>query len=516
MLYTVSFPITDYRELLNYETNAIDMFNNSRFDFGKGFLRSFGGFSNRYFCEEYISPDELIYAYANKGIHFSRQEEQSLGYCFRLYFDCVFRRAFFGPFSARFDIGLTNRFKYDKCSLEFIEKSVFSVLHLKVYTETKKARKGKASENDIALLSFGSSLKKAYLHATTKDPQKNFQKTDPKWLSARMPVIIVQGSYNEIDICNHSSKYHFREINLPQEWGIHLFYKAFENKLPLWVIIADKSVNKERLRALRIWLSKWHQEKQSFLAVMALINDMAIRGKAAEIDSNKVADCIEELLSSLGKKSQDGFPASDVANAIMSINRQVDPASEERLMKYLRDHESTKHLLGRTSAAMKNNFPFKDLSIVDNKPVVFISHTSPEEEQKQWVRNFASELENNNITTILDLNNLPYGTRIPDFMEQAINVSDYVFLICTPEYKEKADNRIGGVGYETSIITGEFYERHNDRKYIPIFPKGKREESTPLWAIGKKGVVLGNGTLTSSELTDLIKEIKKSLSGRNM
>lgn len=509
MLYTISFPITDYRELLNYETNAIDMFNNSRFDFGKGFLRSFGGFSNRYFCEEYISPDELIYAYANKGIHFSKQDEQSLGCCPRLYFDCVFRRAFFGPFSARFDIGLTNRFKYDKYSLKSIEESVFRALQLKVYTETKKAKRGKASDKNIALYSFGASLKKAYLHATTKDPKNNFQVADPKWLSARMPVIIVQCAYNEIDICNHSSKYYFREIKLPQEWGIHLFYKALRNELPLWIIIADKSVNKERLRALRIWLLKWHQEKQSFLAVMALINDMASHGKAAEIDSNKVADCIEELLSSLGRKSQDGFPASDVANAIMSINRQVDTASEERLMKYLREHASTRHLMGRTSAAMKNNFPFKDLSIVNNKPVVFISHTSPKDEQKKWVRKFASELENNNITTILDLNNLPYGTRIPDFMEQAINISDYVFLICTPEYKEKADNRTGGVGYETSIITGEFYERHNDRKYIPVFPNGEREESTPLWAIGKKGIVLENGVLISPELTDLIEEIKQ-------
>lgn len=39
-------------------------------------------------------------------------------------------------------------------------------------------------------------------------------------------------------------------------------------------------------------------------------------------------------------------------------------------------------------------------------------------------------------------------------MERAVEDSDFVLIICTPTtYKKKADQRLGGVGYEEFIIT---------------------------------------------------------------
>ncbi len=37
-------------------------------------------------------------------------------------------------------------------------------------------------------------------------------------------------------------------------------------------------------------------------------------------------------------------------------------------------------------------------------------------------------------------------------MERSITGSDYVLIVCTPTYKQKADARVGGVGYEGHII----------------------------------------------------------------
>ena len=103
--------------------------------------------------------------------------------------------------------------------------------------------------------------------------------------------------------------------------------------------------------------------------------------------------------------------------------------------------------------------------------------------------------------------NLPYGVHLPEFMEQAIGICDVVFVICTSEYKKKADLREGGVGYETNIITGDYYESHNDRKYITVFPYGERKKSTPLWAVGKKGIVLEDGSFDSPDFDEMIAEI---------
>lgn len=509
MLFTISFPIADYRTLLNCQTYEIDMFNNQRFDFGKGFLRSFGCFSNRYSSKEYISPDEQVYANANNGIHFYKQPYGYLNGGYPFYFDCVFRRAFFGPFSARFDIGLTDRYRGSFVySLNEIVESVDKALYLQVYSNTRRAdRNTQYDDRYVALCDFASALKKEYQYATTKDPKKNVAKLNQKWLSARMPAVVVQSRYNEVNIkCKSSNS--FRKIDLPNEWNIRLYYRELKNKIPLWIIVADREVNKERLRALRIWLLKWHQEKQSFQGIFSFIYSLPPCKVDEMVDANKVAEYLKKLLSSLEKKRQDGFPAYAVANAIMSINRQIDVSSEEQFLNYLDRHGNTQHLLGRTQAAMKNNFPFKELDIVEGRSVVFISHTSSTENQKEWVKRFASKLEKNGITTILDLNNLPYGVRIPDFMEQALTISDYTFIICTPEYKKKADARSGGVGYETGIITGDVFENHNDRRYITIFPYGERKESTPIWAIGKKGVVLKNGSFDLEELRNLINEIK--------
>lgn len=78
-------------------------------------------------------------------------------------------------------------------------------------------------------------------------------------------------------------------------------------------------------------------------------------------------------------------------------------------------------------------------------------------------------------------------------MEQSVRSSDYVLIVCTPAYKQKADARIGGVGYEGHIISGELFSGHNERKFIPVIKEGGVEESLPTFLKGKLAVDLGDG-----------------------
>jgi hypothetical protein len=45
-------------------------------------------------------------------------------------------------------------------------------------------------------------------------------------------------------------------------------------------------------------------------------------------------------------------------------------------------------------------------------------------------------------------------------------------VICTEAYKNKFDDRVGGAGYEGSIISGEIVNQVGENKFIPIL-RGK-------------------------------------------
>jgi hypothetical protein len=80
-------------------------------------------------------------------------------------------------------------------------------------------------------------------------------------------------------------------------------------------------------------------------------------------------------------------------------------------------------------------------------------------------------------------------------MEARVRESRFVLLICTPLYKRKFDDRLGGVGYEARNITGEILAGLANRKVIPIYRRGDTwAEAAPSIALGSFYVNL-TGTL---------------------
>ncbi len=139
---------------------------------------------------------------------------------------------------------------------------------------------------------------------------------------------------------------------------------------------------------------------------------------------------------------------------------------------------------------------------------VFISYSWDNESHKKWVQKLSDDLcAIRGITTILDQKDLVLGDLIPLFMERAISESDYVLFVCTPQYKEKADNRMGGVGYEDSIITGELYRKNNRRKYIPVLAVGEWSTALPVWASGQNGIAMRTKDEYDTQLPILISTI---------
>ena len=130
--------------------------------------------------------------------------------------------------------------------------------------------------------------------------------------------------------------------------------------------------------------------------------------------------------------------------------------------------------------------------------MVFISYSWDSDEHIEKVAQLIKLLKKSGIKVSWD-QDLKLGRRIPSFMEEELQKCDQVLFICTPNYKLKADGRDGGVGYETNVITGELYRSHNDTKFIPVLFDGNWDASMPVWANGKLGADLRNGSMQEYE-----------------
>jgi TIR domain len=84
----------------------------------------------------------------------------------------------------------------------------------------------------------------------------------------------------------------------------------------------------------------------------------------------------------------------------------------------------------------------------------------------------------------LDQWSLAPGDQLPQFMETAVRDNDFILIVCTPRYKQKSDGRLGGVGYEGDIMTGEVHNGQDRRKFIPILRDGEWKDAAPSWLAG--------------------------------
>jgi len=126
-------------------------------------------------------------------------------------------------------------------------------------------------------------------------------------------------------------------------------------------------------------------------------------------------------------------------------------------------------------------------------PKVFISYSWSSKEHAEKVLEFAHSLMANGIEVVLDKWALPEGGDKFKFMERSVNdpTINKVLIISDKRYAEKADNRTGGVGTETQIISPSIYEKfgvevqksrfvalvfekdENGEPYLPIFYKSR-------------------------------------------
>jgi hypothetical protein len=101
---------------------------------------------------------------------------------------------------------------------------------------------------------------------------------------------------------------------------------------------------------------------------------------------------------------------------------------------------------------------------------VFISYSWSSEEHQQWVQELAERLVSDGVDVFLDRWELREGHDVNVYMEKMVTDPDVhkVLVVCDNAYAHKANQRKGGVGTESQIISQEVYEKTRQDKFVPI------------------------------------------------
>lgn len=143
-------------------------------------------------------------------------------------------------------------------------------------------------------------------------------------------------------------------------------------------------------------------------------------------------------------------------------------------------------------------------------PRLFVSYSWDGEQHKRWVLKLAADLIRNGVKVLIDEWDLQaYNEDLHLFMEEGIRNADHVLIVCTPTYAKRANERQGGVGVESVIITGEFFERAKASKFLPITRRGSHltRDCLPSYLKTRYAIDFSDDTSYRSSLEELLRRL---------
>lgn len=136
---------------------------------------------------------------------------------------------------------------------------------------------------------------------------------------------------------------------------------------------------------------------------------------------------------------------------------------------------------------------------------IFISYSWDGEEHQEWVRKLADSLEEDHAYHVVwDGYDLDPLSDKNFFMERAATNTDFILVVATEKYKEKADNRNGGVGIETYLAAARHWEMMTGKdKKTNVITINREPDSTPNYLNGHLYVDFSKDELFNDSLVEL-------------
>lgn len=143
-----------------------------------------------------------------------------------------------------------------------------------------------------------------------------------------------------------------------------------------------------------------------------------------------------------------------------------------------------------------------------NKISIFISYSYDSESHCDWVRKFADSLEEQEkLHIVWDGYDLDATIDKNEYMQSGVFDSDYIIVVATRKYKEKADSRSGGVGIETYMATAAHWEMLQNTKKTKIIVILREKESIPNYLKGHLHVDFTNDDMYEKSINKLLKPL---------
>ena len=102
-----------------------------------------------------------------------------------------------------------------------------------------------------------------------------------------------------------------------------------------------------------------------------------------------------------------------------------------------------------------------------NIPNVFISYSWDDDLHKSWVVNLMNRLREEGVNAEIDRSITQQGTiNLNRLMVEKVRDNDFIIVVLTENYKNRAESYQGGVGLETTLLQNEIL--NNTKKVIPI------------------------------------------------
>lgn len=185
----------------------------------------------------------------------------------------------------------------------------------------------------------------------------------------------------------------------------------------------------------------------------------------------------------------------------------IDPSGQgfHKVSDEGRDYLSQRESLAPTQA------PIHEAPKTDpENPRAFLSYSWDGAAHHQWVTAFAERLQGESgVWVIFDHWHLKPGDDKLHFMERGISEADFVVVICTPAYAERANRRSGGVGYESMVISAEMAEQLGTNKFIPVLRNGDWSSAMPTYLKSRWGINLSSEPYEEQEYEKLLRALHR-------
>ena len=138
-------------------------------------------------------------------------------------------------------------------------------------------------------------------------------------------------------------------------------------------------------------------------------------------------------------------------------------------------------------------------------PKIFISYSWSSPEHEEWVIDLAESLIADGVDIALDKWELREGDDPITFMESMVNdpTINKIIMIIDGKYTDRANQRHGGVGTESTILSQELYSKRDKNKIVAVI--AEPDAPKPTFYAGRLHVDLSNAERYAEEYEKLVR-----------